>query len=99
MRHGLRFSALLVFACSAPMALQATRAALSPPSEPRGLAIDIEDGAGVPLTVRAGQTFWVNQIDLRAAITATVDEGVSGPAAPAGRPTELLRCHFRPQRR
>jgi hypothetical protein len=60
------------------MAPQATSAALSPPSQARGLAIDIEDGVGVPLTVRAGQTFWVNQVDLRAAITATVDEGVSG---------------------
>jgi hypothetical protein len=50
----------------------------SSPSQPRGLALDIEDGAGVPLSVRAGQTFWVNQIDLRASIDATVDEGVDG---------------------
>lgn len=45
---------------------------------PRGLAIEIENGAGVPLAVRAGQTFYINQIDLRVAITATRDEGVEG---------------------
>src|SRR4051812_44252055 len=44
----------------------------------RGLALDIEDGAGVPLSVRTGQLFYVNQIDLRANIEASVDEGVGG---------------------
>lgn len=43
-----------------------------------GLAIEVENGAGVPLEVRRGQTFYLNQIDLRAAISTTVDQGVSG---------------------
>ncbi len=64
--------------CSASASLDTSRAALSSPSQPRALALDIEDGAGVPLTVRAGQTFYINQLDLRAAITANVDEGVDG---------------------
>jgi len=45
---------------------------------PIGLAFEIEDGAGKPLKVRSGQTFYINQIDLRAHIDASVDEGVSG---------------------
>jgi hypothetical protein len=45
---------------------------------PIGLAIDIEDGSGVPLSVRANQTFYMNQIDMRAHVEATVDEGVTG---------------------
>ncbi len=59
-------------------AAEAVTSAPSSPSQARGLALDIEDGVGVPLSVRAGQTFWVNQIDLRASINATVDEGVNG---------------------
>jgi len=43
-----------------------------------GLALEVEDGAGVPLRVRAGQAFYINQIDLRAVVTATRDEGVNG---------------------
>src|SRR6185436_16279979 len=34
----------------------------------------------VALTVRRGQVFYINQIDLRASITATADEGVAGLA-------------------
>lgn len=45
---------------------------------PIGLAVRIEDGAGVPLQIRAGQTFFVNQIDMRVALNAGSDEGVSG---------------------
>jgi len=45
---------------------------------PIGLAFEIEDGAAKPLRVRAGQTFYINQIDMRAEITSSVDEGVSG---------------------
>jgi len=47
-------------------------------SGPIGLAIEIENGAGVPLRVRAGETFYVNQLDIRASMKAAVDEGVSG---------------------
>lgn len=43
-----------------------------------GLALQVENGAGVPLQVRAGQTFYVNQIDVRASLTTNVDEGLDG---------------------
>ncbi|HET7500074.1 MAG TPA: hypothetical protein VFK02_03700 [Kofleriaceae bacterium] len=45
---------------------------------PVGLALEVNNGEGVPLAVRRGQSFYLNQIDLRASLTATVDEGVSG---------------------
>ncbi|WNG33202.1 cytochrome C [Archangium violaceum] len=55
-------------------------AASRPCPEPAavGLALEVEDGAGIPLKVRAGQTFFINQLDLRASVTATRDEGVDG---------------------
>ena len=43
-----------------------------------GLAVEIEDGTGAPLRLRAGQRFHLNQVDLRAAVTASTDEGVAG---------------------
>jgi hypothetical protein len=43
-----------------------------------GLALEVEDGEGVPLRVRAGQAFYINQIDMRAVVSATRDEGVNG---------------------
>lgn len=49
-------------------------------STPIGLAVRIEEGAGQPLQVRAGQTFFINQIDMRASLDAGADEGVSGLA-------------------
>lgn len=45
---------------------------------PIGLAIEIDQGEGVPLKVRAGQRVYVNQIDMRVAIDAAADEGVAG---------------------
>lgn len=42
------------------------------------LALEVDDGTGLPLKVKAGQTFYINQIDLRASVTATQDEGVDG---------------------
>jgi hypothetical protein len=57
---------------------------LPPPSGPTtietpvGLALDIEDGVAVPFKVRKNQRFYLNQIDLRAHIDRTVDEGVAG---------------------
>ncbi|WP_157231825.1 cytochrome C [Hyalangium minutum] len=42
------------------------------------LALEVEDGEGIPLRVKAGQTFFINQIDLRSSVTATRDEGVDG---------------------
>lgn len=47
---------------------------------PVGLAIDIEDGIGQPLQLRKNQTLYVQQIDMRAHVTATSDEGVDGLA-------------------
>ncbi len=47
---------------------------------PIGLAFEIDNGVGVPLKLRKGQRFYVNQIDMRASITASTDEGVSGLA-------------------
>jgi hypothetical protein len=47
-------------------------------STPIGLAVRIEGGVAQPLQVRAGQTFYVNQIDMRVVLDASVDEGVSG---------------------
>jgi hypothetical protein len=43
-----------------------------------GLAIEVDNGVATPLQVKRGQTFYLNQIDLRAAILSTADEGVSG---------------------
>ena len=49
-----------------------------PPSAPRpvGLALEVENGEGQPLRVRAGGTYYINQIDLRAVVSATSDEGL-----------------------
>jgi predicted CXXCH cytochrome family protein len=55
-----------------------TQQPLTTTSTPIGLAIEIDNGVGVPLDVRAGQTFYINQIDIRATIMAAVDEGVAG---------------------
>jgi hypothetical protein len=44
------------------------------------LALEVADGAGVPLKVKKGQRFYLNQLDVRAAIASTVDEGVAGLA-------------------
>lgn len=48
------------------------------PDTPVGLALDLEDGVSAPMKVRKSQRFYINQIDLRAHVTATVDEGVAG---------------------
>lgn len=53
-----------------------TASALAP--EVVGLAVEIDNGNPIPLRVRAGQRFYLNQIDMRAAIDSTVDEGVGG---------------------
>lgn len=45
-------------------------------STPIGLAFEIENGVPVPLSVRAGQTFYVNQIDIRSFVNTSVDEGL-----------------------
>lgn len=49
-------------------------------STPIGLALEFENGAGPNVRVRAGQKFFIEQLDLRGAIDATTDEGVAGLA-------------------
>ena len=63
-------------AISATSATSEIDAASSPPSV--GLAIEVENGAGVPLRLERGRRFHLAQVDLRASITATADEGVAG---------------------
>ncbi|WP_370644043.1 cytochrome C [Myxococcus sp. RHSTA-1-4] len=46
------------------------------PSGAVGLALEVENGVGRPLRVRAGGTFYVNQIDIRAAVQSSTDEGL-----------------------
>jgi hypothetical protein len=41
-----------------------------------GLALEVNNGEGQPLRVRAGGTFYINQIDLRAAVSTFTDEGL-----------------------
>lgn len=43
---------------------------------PVGLALDIEDGVAAPMQVRKNQTFYINQIDMRAHLDTTIDDGV-----------------------
>jgi hypothetical protein len=54
----------------------AVRPALA--SQPVGLALEVDNGVGVALRVKAGQRFFLNQLDLRAAISTTKDQGVDG---------------------
>jgi len=49
-------------------------------STPVGLALDIDDGVAAPMRVRKNQTFYINQIDLRAHLDTTVDDGVASLA-------------------
>lgn len=45
---------------------------------PIGIALEVDDGAAVPLRIRARQRFYIQQIDLRAHVDRSVDEGVAG---------------------
>lgn len=59
--------------------------ALPPPGPttihtPVGLAIEINDGVAAPLRVRKNQTFYINQLDLRAHVDTSVDQGVAALA-------------------
>jgi len=57
-------------------ATQADTVATSPVTTPVALAVEVENGVGKPVSVRAGQTFYLNQIDLRVFQNTSVDEGV-----------------------
>ncbi|WP_394827497.1 cytochrome C [Pendulispora albinea] len=45
---------------------------------PIALALDVDNGKGTPIQVRSGQTFFLNQLDLRAGFDTDVDEGLDG---------------------
>ncbi len=45
---------------------------------PVGLAVEVDNGVGVALQLKRGQTYYLNQIDLRASLNTTTDEGVAG---------------------
>jgi hypothetical protein len=42
-----------------------------------GLALEIDNSHGVPLKVKAGQDFYINQIDIRISIKTTADQGIA----------------------
>lgn len=48
----------------------------TPAPKPVALALEVENGEGRPLRVRAGGTFYINQIDIRAVVQSTRDEGL-----------------------
>jgi hypothetical protein len=50
----------------------------SSPKTALGVALEVEDGVGMPLRVRAGQTVYINQIDIRSSVAASKDEGLAG---------------------
>jgi hypothetical protein len=41
-----------------------------------GVALEVEEGVGMPLRVRAGQALYINQIDLHASVASSQDRGV-----------------------
>lgn len=45
-------------------------------SAPVGIALEIEDGAGVPVQLKAGGRYYVNQLDMRAFLGGIADAGV-----------------------
>lgn len=47
---------------------------------PIGIALDVEDGVAIPLRIRGQQRFYIQQIDLRAHVDRSVEEGVAGLA-------------------
>lgn len=47
---------------------------------PIGIALDVEDGVAIPLQIRSRQRFYIQQIDLRAHVDRSVEEGVAGLA-------------------
>ncbi len=45
---------------------------------PIGLALAVENGVPQPVSVRAGQRFYINQLDFQTSVETSFDEGVSG---------------------
>jgi hypothetical protein len=91
-RHGVWLAALALFgaACSHQDGAESTSRSIgqemaeaaavrpAPASQPVALALEVDNGVGVPLRVKAGQVFFLNQVDLRAAISTSADQGVAG---------------------
>jgi predicted CXXCH cytochrome family protein len=80
-------TSLVLVACGGPSdatnapALDAQEAAISEATGTRGtigVALEVEDGLGQTLRVRAGQALYINQIDIRASVAASRDEGING---------------------
>lgn len=66
-------------ACDHAAAIEAARPANdNQSSDAVGLALEVDNAVPAALAVRRGQRFYINQIDLRASVTATTDEGVAG---------------------
>jgi hypothetical protein len=65
-------------AASSQLSSRQQAAVDSAASRPIGVALEIEDGVGQPLRVRAGQSVYINQLDIRASVAASRDEGVNG---------------------
>lgn len=57
--------------------LAALPAVASASGDPVGIALEIEDGEGVPLELQAGRRYYVDVLDLRAALPAVTDTGVA----------------------
>ena len=76
-------AALCLPAMAATLWVRASSDTLAAPTvvPPIGLALEIDNGTGVPLAVEAGREFYVEQLDVRASLATTVDEGVAGLAA------------------
>ena len=75
--HYMLLAMAVAAACVAGALVRAIATPVSAGSA-AGLAIEIDNGLAVPLQVKRGQTFYLNQIDLRASATSAVDEGVAG---------------------
>lgn len=52
--------------------------AASAKARPVGIAIEIDNGEGVPIQLEKGGTFFIDQLDMKASLHATTDSDVSG---------------------
>ena len=89
----LALALIIATACGADSAPRASdETPMTTPSSdahaPVGLAIEIDNGVGQPLQLPQGQRFYLNQIDMRASVDTTQDDGVA-PLAHMGDFAEL----------
>lgn len=73
-------SSLATYLCRwlGALLLLALPVAASAKVKPVGIALEIDNGEGVPVQLEAGGTFYVDQLDMRASLHATTDSDVSG---------------------